>query len=368
MSEILDRRKLKIMPLANRDSKSNLGIILDPQSPPPPINSNQTEKINQAVKMIKRAKLNNAPVILIFGAHMIKNGLSKVMSGLMEMGFIDHLATNGAGTIHDWELAYQGKTEEDVKKYIEKGQFGIWEDTGFYLNLAITLGAAKGLGYGESIGEMIQNEYLVIPEKRQLEEQIKMALQDQEVSDTLAAKAALLHSLKLFKLKAGKIIVPHPHKDLSYQFHAKRLSVPLSVCPGIGYDIIYTHPLNNGASIGQGALWDFLSFAKSVSKLEKGVLISIGSAVMAPQITEKAMSMAKNLAITENRDLNDFDILVVDIQKGDWNWQTGEPPKEHPAYYLRFCKSFSRLGGRFSYIEMDNRDFLIHLYRQFIEP
>ena len=84
--------------------------------------------------------------MLTFGAHSIKNGLAKVFISLMENGWITHLATNGAGIIHDWEFAYQGMSSEDVRANVEKGQFGIWDETGFYINLAIIVGAYEGLG------------------------------------------------------------------------------------------------------------------------------------------------------------------------------------------------------------------------------
>jgi hypothetical protein len=145
------------------------------------------------------------------------------------------------------------------------------------------------------------------------------------------------------------------------------LKIPYSICPGIGYDIIYTHPINNGYSIGQGGLHDFLSFTQTVSKLDNGVILSIGSAVMAPQVSEKALSMAKNIAIQKNNILENFTTFVVDIQPGEWDWSMGEPPKEHPAYYLRFGKSFSRLGGDYQYLCMDNRIFIQHLYQSLMD-
>ena len=99
-----------------------------------------------------------------FGAHTIKNGLAPVLIQLIEEGWLTHLATNGAGIIHDWEYSYQGMSSEDVESYVDRGEFGHWEDTGFNINLALNIGSYEGNGYGESVGAMIQNEGLTIPD------------------------------------------------------------------------------------------------------------------------------------------------------------------------------------------------------------
>jgi hypothetical protein len=106
---------------------------------------------------------------------------------------------------------------------------------------------------------------------------------------------------------------------------------------------------------------DFTTFAEAVSRLEGGVYLSVGSAIMSPMVFEKSLSMARNLARQEGRTIERFLIVVNDIQPGDWDWRAGEPPKEHPAYYLRFCKSFARMGGEFRYARVDNRAFLNRL-------
>ena len=131
-----------------------------------------------------------------------------------------------------------------------------------------------------------------------------------------------------------------------------------------GHDIIYTHPLNLGAAVGRTAERDFLSFAGSVCDLEAGVYLSVGSAVMSPMILEKALSMARNLAFQEDRRIDSFSLFVVDLSPVSWDWQAdGEPPADNPAYYVRYLKSFSRMGGALHYIQADNRDFFLHLCR-----
>ncbi|MBF0236179.1 MAG: hypothetical protein HQM12_00620 [SAR324 cluster bacterium] len=365
MQPLFDRTRLSIKPLHARQSKSDTSCMLSP-SPMPPnqIPKEPLKSLERVVAAIREARKNKAPVMLAYGAHLFKNGLAPLAIQLMEQGHIQHLATNGAGSIHDWEMAFQGKTEEDVKHYIQQGQFGIWQETGGFLNLAVTLGTAQGLGYGASVGKMIAEDRLVIPDMQELRTEITQLLESPSASNLLARKSNLLHWLQTFPRASGSIAIPHPWKQFSIQHKAYELNIPFSVCPGIGADIIYTHPWNSGCAIGEGAVQDFLSFADSVSKLEGGVFLSVGSAVMAPMIFEKAISMSRNLALQENRSLENYHIFVIDIQPGSWDWHQGEPPKNHPAYYLRFCKSFSRMGGKFEYLEMDNRLFFQYLCQE----
>jgi hypothetical protein len=129
-----------------------------------------------------------------------------------------------------------------------------------------------------------------------------------------------------------------------------------------GQDIIYAHPLNSGAAVGRTALRDFLSYAHSVSALEGGVYMSVGSAVMSPMIFEKSLSMARNIALQGGHRIEDVFILVVDLARAVWDWsRDGEPPQDNPAYYLRYCKTFSRMGGTMRYLTADNRDFFLSL-------
>jgi hypothetical protein len=110
---------------------------------------------------------------------------------------------------------------------------------------------------------------------------------------------------------------------------------------------------------------DFLCFTDGVCKLSGGVYMSIGSAVMSPMIFEKALSMAQNIMIQENKHIDDHYILVVDLARSDWDWlKDGEPPMDNPAYYLRYCKTFNRMGGEMHYLTADNRDFLLTLYQE----
>ena len=143
----------------------------------------------------------------------------------------------------------------------------------------------------------------------------------------------------------------------------------MTVHPGVGYDIIATHPMFNGAAIGRAAGIDFRLIGDSMETLDGGVVLSIGSAIMAPQVFEKSLSCVNNLRLQANRAIvSGHTIYVVDLQDGgNWDWTTGEPPKTNAAYYLRFCKSFSRMGGRMHYVQSDNVTFTHHVYRELMK-
>jgi hypothetical protein len=172
--------------------------------------------------------------------------------------------------------------------------------------------------------------------------------------------------MRRHKLEAGRIQVRHPWKEYSILAEAFRQGVPLTVHPGIGYDIITNHPMFNGGALGRAAGIDFGVFTNSVEQLDSGVVLSVGSAIMAPQVFEKSLSCVNNLRLQNGRRVvQGHSIYVVDLQDGGkWDWERGEPPKDNPAYYLRFCKSFSRMGGEMRYVQCDNVAFLHHLLRR----
>jgi hypothetical protein len=309
------------------------------------------------------AKEKKNSVMLTFGAHAIKNCMAPTLIELMKEGWITHLATNGAAIIHDWEIAFQGQTSEDVRANVERGQFGIWEETGFFFFFAFIVGAYENLGYGESVGKMILHEGLQIPEISTLYDIVDNCMKSDP--DKAAAAIDLAGVIKRFNLKSGFKSIPHPWKQYSVQAQAYKLGIPFTGHPMFGHDIIYTHPMNHGAAIGRTALTDFLRFAASVENLDDGVYMSVGSAVMSPMIFEKALSMSQNLKIKEGKHIDNHFILIVDLAESDWDWQNaGEPPIDHPAYYLRYCKTFHRMGGEMHYLTSDNRDFLLSLYKE----
>ena len=357
---MFDRSKLKIRSLKERPSFVNIADShVKPGDSPKDLSSFAETILTETAQRVKEARKKDRAVILAFGAHSIKNGLAPVFNHLIEKGYVTHLATNGAGIIHDWEFAYQGTSSEDVRTNVSKGEFGIWQETGYYLNLAIIIGAYEGLGYGEAVGKFIETEKLVIPAPAVLEEEAKKYISTDPQRSAQAAD--LLCILRQFNIPAGEMKVPHPFKQYSVQAAAYRKKIPFTGHPMFGHDIIYTHPLNHGASIGRCAERDFLSYAQSVSNLEDGVYLSVGSAVMSPMIFEKSLSMAQNIAIQKGTLITKHFIVVVDLAEGNWDWSKGEPPKDNPAYYLRFCKTFNRMGGSMRYVTADNRDFLLGL-------
>jgi hypothetical protein len=301
--------------------------------------------------------------MLAFGAHTIKNGLAPVLIQLMEQGWVTLLATNGAGIIHDWEFAFQGLSSEDVRTNVDEGQFGIWEETGFNLNLALVAGAYEGIGYGEAVGKMITREGVDIPSCRQLLEIVENVAERDP--DLAAAALDFLATIYKCNLEPGFRSIPHPYKNYSAQAAAYRLNIPFTAHPMFGHDIIYNHPVNHGAAIGRTALRDFLTYAEQVHQLEGGVYLSVGSAVMSPMVFEKSLSMSQNLELQEGRKITNHHMVIVDLAESSWNWQQdGEPPTDNPAYYLRYCKTFSRMGGTMRYVCAQNRDFLLTLLQE----
>jgi hypothetical protein len=357
-----DRNALLFKSLSERESKVLIErdhIPID--TPEKNFSDNDREHIARCSEKIRDARKKKASVVLAFGAHTIKNGMTPTLEALIREGWVTHLATNGAGIIHDWEFAYQGKSSENVRENVKLGQFGIWEETGYFINLALIVGAFEGLGYGESVWKMIFQEGLNIPETAQL-----YALSDalKEADPELSAAAIdLAGVIKSYNLSSGFLSIPHPYKEFSIQSVAYSLGIRFTGHPMIGYDIIYTHPMNHGAAVGRTSQSDFLYFVDSISRLNEGVYLSVGSAVMSPMIFEKALSMARNEAIQHQKQIDRHFIMVVDLARSEWGWQQlGEPPPDNPAYYLRFCKTFSRMGGEMHYLTADNRDFLLALY------
>jgi len=198
------------------------------------------------VAAVVQARKDRRPVMLGMGAHPIKVGLTPVIIDLMERGIITSLSLNGAGIIHDFELALIGQTSEDVDKEILSGAFGMAEETGSMINNTVKSGAEQGLGIGEAMGRMVH---------------------------------------------AGEF----PYKNKSLLAAGARLGVPLTVHVAIGTDIIHMHPSFDGKATGEAAARDFKRFCSLVADLEGGVFINLGSAVLLPEIFLKAVTLSRNL-------------------------------------------------------------------------
>jgi hypothetical protein len=307
-----DRSRLQIQPLANRVHDLDLTALLPLDAPLPQF---ANSAIGQLGLRLIAARQAGAARIVLMGAHVLRAGVSRYLIDMMRRGMITHLAMNGAGPIHDWELALIGATTESVARYIQTGEFGLWRETG-RMNDVIRDGASPGLGLGEALGRAILDG-------------------------------------------------PFPYKDISVLAQAVRLNVPVTVHVGIGYDIIHEHPNCDGAALGQTSYQDFLIFTEGVTRLEGGVLLSLGSAVMGPEVYLKALSMARNVARQEGRAIRKFTTGVFDLiaLDGDTHRQA---PKSDPRYYYRPWKTILVRtvadGGESFYVQGDHRVTVPHLY------
>ncbi len=310
---LFDRSKLKLRPLSERMHDMTLAEVLNLDDDVPPFDDPDLRKVAERVAQAHQA---GAQVITMMGAHVIKRGLSRFVVDLMERGIVTHVGMNGAGPIHDFELALIGATTESVARYIQEGQFGLWEETG-RINEAIRQGARDGLGLGEAVGRMIEEERF-------------------------------------------------PHRDVSILAAGYRLRVPVTVHVGIGYDIIHEHPNCDGAALGETSYRDFLILAHSVSQLQGGVLLNFGTAVMGPEVFLKALAMARNAAHQEGRQINRFTTAVFDLVELGPDYHR-EASRSDAHYYFRPYKTLLvrtvQDGGESFYIQGDHRATLPNLYR-----
>jgi hypothetical protein len=359
-SLVFDPGKIKVLPLGQRRSLCQIDdILIKPESAPKPLPALQAALTDQCAQLIRQARERKAGVMLIYGAHLLRNGAALMLEQMMAQGWITHLATNGAGSIHDWEYAFLGKSTESVRENVATGTFGTWDETGRNLHLALLAGGLQAEGYGRSVGKFIFEDGAQLPGP----EELIQAIQSRPLDALAPARAELLQAMHQHQIRSGHHAVHHPWKHASILAQAYRHNVPLTVHPGIGYDIISTHPWFNGAAIGRAAALDFYRFASGVDALDGGVVLSIGTAIMGPQVFEKAMSCVNNVRLQSGRSVvRDHNIFVVDLQEGgNWDWTQGEPPKANPAYYLRFCKSYARMGGKLHYLQCDNATFVHQL-------
>jgi hypothetical protein len=274
-----DRSRLIVKPLAERTNDLALDNWLQLDDPAPAF---EHPDLAVVAERLQQARERGSARILMLGAHLLRAGVNRHIIDLLERGLISHISMNGAGVIHDYELARIGATTESVARYIRTAEFGLWKETGL---LNDWISEADGLGFGEAIGARISEDEF-------------------------------------------------PHRDLSVLAAAYRCSVPATVHVGIGYDIVHEHPNCDGAAIGAASYRDFLIFANTVENLEGGVMLSFGSAVMAPEVYLKALSMSRNVAHQQDREIRHFTTAVFDLMPipGDFH---SELPRTEPAYYFR---------------------------------
>lgn len=314
--ETFDRSRLVLRPLAERQHDMSLADLLALDADVPPF---RDANLYVLASRVAEAGRRGGQVILMMGAHVIKRGLSWFVVDAIKRGLVTHVAMNGACAIHDLELALIGATTESVARYIRTGEFGMWVETG-RVNEAAKQASAEGIGLGEAAGRMIAESDM-------------------------------------------------PHRDVSILAAAYRARIPATVHVGIGQDIVHQHPNCDGAALGAATYTDFLVFAASVNRLEGGVFLNYGTAVMGPEVYLKALSMARNVARQEGRDIRHFTTAVFDLHDlGDYS---KEAPKDDARYYYRPFKTVLvrtvQDGGESFYIRGDHRDTMPCLFRAALE-
>lgn len=251
---MIDLTKIKTYPLSQRKNKVSIKDFLVPQSDPIILNKIadlfpdvlMAKNLKNAASAIVQAREKGKEFALMMGAHLIKCGLSLIIIDLLKKEVITHIALNGAGAIHDFEIACIGETSEDVAEALEDGSFGMAEETASYLNQAYKDGALEGIGAGEAVSKMIEKQNL-------------------------------------------------PHKEYSIFYNAMKAEVPITVHSSIGTDIIHQHPSCSGEALGKTSYADFLKFADTLSKLQGGVIFNLGSSVILPEVFLKALTIVRNL-------------------------------------------------------------------------
>ena len=314
---MFDRSRLRVKPLAERVNDLQLGHWMALTDVAPEFRHADLAKV---AERLKSAQSVGAARILLMGAHVIRSGVNRHIIDLLERGFIDHIAMNGAGPIHDFELARIGATTESVARYIRTGEFGLWSETG-ELNDWVSEADGLSLGLGENIGRRILSGHF-------------------------------------------------PYRDLSILAAAHRLSVPATVHTGIGYDIVHEHPNCDGAAYGSASYRDFLIFTHTLERLEGGVVLSFGSATMAPEVYLKALAMVRNVAQQHGRSIQHFATAVFDIAPIEGDYRK-ELARTDPGYFFRPHKTMLVRtvadGGESFYFEGPHRATLPALRRALLE-
>lgn len=254
--EEFDLSGVRTYPLASRRSKANVDDFARACAPGASVRSLvdslpgilAAADFRAVVGAVVDAAAHGRGVLWGLGAHVIKTGLGPLFIDLMERGFVSGIATNGAAVIHDFEIALAGATSEDVDEALGPGRFGMAEETGRMLNGVINDGVSNGLGIGEAVSRFLWEGH-------------------------------------------------HPFAQHSVLAAAARFGVPVTVHVAIGTDIIHMHPAASGEALGAGSLRDFRYFVSNVARLDGGVYLNCGSAVVLPEVFLKAVALARNRGI-----------------------------------------------------------------------
>ncbi|OGD21358.1 MAG: hypothetical protein A2W03_04740 [Candidatus Aminicenantes bacterium RBG_16_63_16] len=316
--EKFDRSRLKLRPLAERQSDLTRSVLVYPENP---YERSENPAFPVIAARIREARTKASAVILMLGAHVLRRGMAPLLIDLMKRGLVTHIALNGAGAIHDYELALTGATSESVARYVRTGEFGLWTETGG-INLAAQAGCRDGIGLGEAVGRAIVEEEF-------------------------------------------------PFADTSLLAAGFQLHVPVTVHVAIGQDIIHEHPNFDAAATGVTSYADFLILTQSICGLEGGVLLSIGTAVMGPEVYLKALTMARNAAAQEGRAVSHFTTAVFDLIALDEGDIHREALRTDPRYYFRPYKTILVRtvadGGESFYVQGDHSSTVPTLYHLIVE-
>jgi hypothetical protein len=312
-----DTGRLRLRPLRERVHDIDINGI------GPLVKTSFRDKSIEAVSArIVDAAEKGRSVIMMIGGHVVRSGVQRYIIDLMEKGYITCLAMNGSCVIHDYELALVGGTTESVARYIEEGQFGLWKETGGINDIVNDAFRKGGVGMGEAVGKAISEG-------------------------------------------------DYPNRDISLLAACYRLDIPATVHVGVGYDIIHEHPNFDGAAAGAVSYRDFLRFANAVSGLEGGVVMNFGSAVMAPEVFLKALSMARNVAHQEGGGIRRFASLVCDLKDLPMSF-VAEPSRDAEGYYFRPWKTMLVRtvagGGQGYYVRGRHSETVPALWAAIVKP
>jgi len=334
--KIFDTWQINTYPVSERSNKVKLSDLIDPDN----INEKTfdvpkdvEDKITLLAREIVSSGEKNKPVLFFTGAHLIKNGLGRLLGDLVKRNMFTIISGTGATSIHDFELGLIGETSEYVPQALEKGQFGMAYEFN-YINAALTLGNKYCLGYGEAIGRMICDEFF-----------------RKEVADILGLENSTIKFM---------------HPELSVQAICYEKKVPFTVHVGIGTDVIDQHPYFDGRDKGGCSGRDFLIYTNEIAELaEGGVILNVGSAVTGPEVFLKAASMAGNTGhIPKNIVTANFDLRP---------YNPGHITNENTVgYYYRDQKSIvarvpQAYGGKGYYIGGNQKQTIPVLYKKLIE-
>ena len=313
--------RLQLQSLAVRKSRVQLTDLLVPTTATDSLPKAVDSETAALAAQIVAARACNQPVIFFIGGHVIKSGLGLYLRALIQQGYVTTLASNGAATIHDYELAHHGATSETVAKELLVGQFGMWQDDMVLNQIHTTDTMHRGLGW--TFGEHLWR---------------------QQNSDQLA------------------------HPEVSVFLSAYEQNIPATVHLLIGGDITHMYAGRQMSYVMNASYHDFLVFAQNIDLMQRhgGVFVCVGSAVHAPEIFLKSLSMSRNLLRQENVTPRSFTTAIMDMYPLPDNWRDGEPDEQDPRYYFRPWKTILmrslHAGDRSFYVRGNHRDTVPRLY------